>query len=182
MGRYANSRAGEPTAAGEPQMIHYTTEVVRFFRATTKNVLRLGVLMRKSGAFFGSTRIAGSLSLLWLAGAPGLALGQAASHTGPLDKLVDAYCVNCHNAEDWAGSLALDTLDLQNVGEEPDVWETAIGKLRGRLMPPAGQKQPAQADVDAVVRFLETSLDTAAPEGRVGHVPIQRLSRIEFAE
>jgi mono/diheme cytochrome c family protein len=139
--------------------------------------------MRKSGAFFRSTtRLAGSVPLLLLA--PGLALAQAASpHTGSpeaLTRLVDDYCVSCHNAEDWAGSLAIDTLDLKQVDQEPKVWETTINKLRGRLMPPAGQKQPSQADVDAVVGFLETSLDTSA-KNKVGHVPIQRLNRNEFA-
>ncbi len=140
--------------------------------------------MRMSGAFSGSTiKLAGRLSLLWLA-APGLALGQAASHTGTpetLSKLVDSYCVTCHNAEDWAGSLAFDTLDLTHVSAEAKVWETTINKLRGRLMPPAGQEQPAQESVDAVVRFLETSLDRSADRDRVGHVPIQRLNRTEFA-
>jgi hypothetical protein len=114
----------------------------------------------------------------------GAAQPQGASHAGaggPLNALVQSYCVECHNAEDWAGSLALDTLDLTKVDQEPEVWETAIGKLRGRLMPPAGEKQPAQAEVDAVVRFLETSLDATADKSKVGHVPIQRLNRIEFA-
>lgn len=139
--------------------------------------------MRKSGVRSVSTRFAGGLPLLWLALAPGLAQGQSASHTGdtPLASLVDNYCVSCHNAEDWAGSLALDTMDLQRVDEDPRTWEMTVNKLRGRLMPPAGQKQPAQGEVDAVVRFLETSLDTSADRSRVGHVPIQRLNRTEFA-
>jgi mono/diheme cytochrome c family protein len=141
--------------------------------------------MRMSGVLSVSVRLAGTVPLLWLGLAPGLAQAQAASHTGAgtsLSQLVDNYCVSCHNAEDWAGSLALDTLDLQRPDSEPHAWETTITKLRGRMMPPAGEKQPTQDDVDAVVRFLETSLDSAATtRGRVGHVPIQRLNRIEFA-
>jgi hypothetical protein len=121
------------------------------------------------------------LAALAMAAASPLALGQAAPAAGSLDKLVDSYCAGCHNAEDWAGSLAFDTLDLAHVAQEPEVWEKTIGKLRGRLMPPAGQKQPAQGDVDAVVRFLETSIDSAAGHKHVGHVPVQRLSRDEFA-
>src|SRR5690606_20448278 len=125
----------------------------------------------KSGVSSVSTRFAGGLPLLWLALAPALAHGQSASHTGdtPLASLVDNYCVSCHNAEDWAGSLALDTMDLQRVDEDPRTWEMTVNKLRGRLMPPAGQKQPEQGEVDAVVRFLETSLDSTADRGRVGH-------------
>ena len=95
--------------------------------------------------------------------------------------LLSSYCSKCHNADDWAGSLAFDTVDVGHVGEDPQVWEKAITKLRGRLMPPAGQKQPGQPDVDAFVRYLETSIDGQAQVNRIGHVPIQRLNRTEFA-
>ncbi len=53
----------------------------------------------------------------------------------------------------------MDTLDLGNTGQNPEVWEKAIAKLRSRLMPPAGAPQPAQADVDHVVDYLEASVD-----------------------
>lgn len=95
--------------------------------------------------------------------------------------MVNTRCEKCHNADDWAGSLAMDTLDLNHTGQNPEVWEKAIAKLRSRLMPPAGVPQPAQADVDAVVDYLETSVDAAVQGNQVGHVPIQRLSRAEFA-
>ena len=142
--------------------------------------------MRKSGILAGSAgRLAGAVATLaGLAALPGLAQAQAVSHAGAgnLEQFVNSYCIECHNAEDWAGSLAIDTLDLTQVGQEPHVWEEAVTKLRGRLMPPAGRKQPAQAEVDAMVRFLETSLDAAAADRKhVGYVPIQRLNRDEFA-
>ena len=95
--------------------------------------------------------------------------------------MVNSRCEKCHNSTDWAGSLAMDTLDLNHAGQDPEVWEKAIAKLRSRLMPPAGAAQPPQADVDTVVDYLEASVDGAAKVHRVGHVPIQRLSRNEFA-
>ncbi|MFO7325222.1 MAG: DUF1592 domain-containing protein, partial [Pseudomonadota bacterium] len=119
-----------------------------------------------------------------MAAAPALAAQSPSPHTGDpasLPRLVEDYCLSCHNAEDWAGSLAFDTLDLKEVPQDARIWEVTLNKLRGRLMPPAGKKQPSQADVDAVVQFLETSLDSSAAKGRVGHVPIQRLNRTEFA-
>jgi mono/diheme cytochrome c family protein len=130
------------------------------------------------------TRLAATLSLLGLAATPALAAQPASAHAGnpaALSRLVEGYCLDCHNAEDWAGSLAYDTLDLDAVDQDARIWETTVNKLRGRLMPPAGKKQPSQDEVDAVVRFLETSLDSAASKERVGHVPIQRLNRTEFA-
>jgi mono/diheme cytochrome c family protein len=98
--------------------------------------------------------------------------------------LMSNNCAKCHNTTDWAGGLALDTLDLAHPGQDAEEWEKAIGKLRGRLMPPAGEKQPSQPDIDAFVSYLETSIDSsvkAAKRAHVGHVPIQRLNRVEFA-
>jgi mono/diheme cytochrome c family protein len=133
--------------------------------------------MRKVGAFSKAVALAG------LALAAAVAHGQVAS-TGTdraLSALIETHCLKCHNTTDWAGKLALDTVDLQHAGQEPEVWEKAIGKLRGRLMPPAGEKQPGQADVDTLVTYLETAVDAAAGRQHVGHVPIQRLNRSEFA-
>ncbi|HEY4213977.1 MAG TPA: DUF1592 domain-containing protein [Steroidobacteraceae bacterium] len=95
--------------------------------------------------------------------------------------LLENNCAKCHNSTDWAGSLAFDTEDVGHPGQDVEVWEKAIGKLRGRLMPPAGEKQPSQTDVDAFVNYLETSVDAAEKHPGVGHVPMQRLNRIEFA-
>jgi mono/diheme cytochrome c family protein len=126
----------------------------------------------------------------WLGLSAGVAQGQEAVSPGPdkvLNDLATNSCEKCHNTTDWAGSLAMDSLDLSHTDQDPEVWEKAITKLRGRLMPPAGEKQPDQAEVDAVIHYLETSLDAAAKDQaaakaeRVGHVPIQRLNRTEFA-
>jgi mono/diheme cytochrome c family protein len=143
--------------------------------------------MGKSGALLKTALLlAGAcVPLAWLALPPGPAHAQEAVSPAaaikPFDELINNNCLECHNATDWAGGLALDTLDLSDTSQEPEVWEKAINKLRGRLMPPAGENQPAQADVDALVQYLETSVDAAAKTRRVGHVPIQRLNRVEFA-
>ena len=142
--------------------------------------------MRKSGALFRHALVlAGAcLPLAWPAVSAEVATGHDAVNTSPskrFDDLTQTYCVKCHNTTDWAGGWALDTMDLAHPGQDQELWEKAIGKLRGRLMPPAGQKQPGQADVDAFIGYLETSVDAAAKAQQVGHVPIQRLNRVEFA-
>jgi mono/diheme cytochrome c family protein len=140
--------------------------------------------MRKRGTMFshGLTRGA-CLPLVWLAFSALASAAQAATPASAkaLTDVIKKNCVECHNTEDWAGSLALDTMDLAHASKEPEVWEETINKLRGRLMPPAGKKQPSQAEVNALVGFLETSIDTATRKNRVGHVPLQRLSRVEYA-
>ncbi len=106
--------------------------------------------------------------------------GQGADQQSP-EALVQEYCVNCHNFEDYSGGVAFDLMDMNHVAKDQAVWEEAVNKLRGRLMPPAGQPQPKQEDVNRMVSFLETSIDDSAAEKRIGHVPVQRLNRTEFA-
>ena len=124
--------------------------------------------MRKSGALVRAVvQASACVPLLWLALA-----APAAEAPKPLDQLITSNCVECHNTTDWAGSLAFDTLELGHTAQDPAIWEKTVTKLRGRLMPPAGAKQPAQADIDALVAYLETSLDGGAKAQHVGHVPI----------
>src|ERR1051325_5029005 len=100
----------------------------------------------------------------------------------PMRALLDTYCLGCHNSRARAGGVAFDMLTLDAVGEHADVWEAALRKLRGRLMPPPTSRQPEQREIDAFIAAMEARLDAAAAGGRVaGHVPIQRLTRTEFA-
>jgi mono/diheme cytochrome c family protein len=96
--------------------------------------------------------------------------------------LIDEKCGACHNSTDWAGGLAFDTLTLDELHSDAEVWEETIRKLRGRLMPPPGEPQPAQTDIDATVRWLETRLDTAAKAAPPdpGFVGLHRLNRNEY--
>ncbi len=99
-------------------------------------------------------------------------------------QLLDEYCNNCHNNEDWAGSVAFDLMSLENVGSDASTWEAAVRKLRGRLMPPPGSDQPDQSDIDTFVTWMEGQLDEAIEKSHgalAGHVPVQRLNRTEYA-
>jgi len=91
-------------------------------------------------------------------------------------------CMDCHNYEDWAGSIAFDLMAPEEVADNIAVWEKVVLKLRGRLMPPAGADRPDNADTDDFVAWLENYLDhAAAQEKHVGHVGIHRLNRKEYA-
>jgi len=107
----------------------------------------------------------------------------AATPTEQSQALVKSYCAGCHNSKmpKPAGGLALDTLNVQAAAQNPEIWEKAIRKLRGRLMPPPGSRQPEQKDIDSIVSYLETTLDSRATGPKAGHVRIQRLNRTEYA-
>jgi mono/diheme cytochrome c family protein len=96
--------------------------------------------------------------------------------------LIDTYCVGCHNQRARIGGLALDAVDLADPSAHAEVWETAVRKLRGGLMPPPGSRRPARAEVDAFVTALERSLDAgAAANPNPGRVALHRLNRAEYA-
>jgi len=122
--------------------------------------------------------------VVWFAFSAQEVMAQDAMVSGSsevFNNLVQDYCMECHNAEDWAGALAMDLLDVSQPGQHPDVWEKVITKLRGRLMPPAGADQPGQTEVSAAIDHLEATIDAETVATEVGHVGIQRLNRTEFA-
>jgi len=78
--------------------------------------------------------------------------------------------------------LTFDTMDLSHAGEDAAVWERAVRKLRGGMMPPPGSKRPDQAVVDAFLKSLEAALDQAAAANpNPGSITLHRLNRVEYA-
>src|SRR5229473_2263012 len=76
--------------------------------------------------------------------------------------VVNRYCVSCHNDRLKRGGLALDTVAAHEVGDNPEVWEKVLRKVRARQMPPVGLPRPDEATYEAAIASLETSLDRAA--------------------
>ena len=95
--------------------------------------------------------------------------------------VVQSYCVSCHNTVVRAGDIMFDRLTAESVPEHAEIFEAAVHKLRGRLMPPPGSRQPAQQQIDALVSWLESSIDESSEAPVAGHVPVQRLNRTEYA-
>ncbi len=111
------------------------------------------------------------------------AVGQTPAAGGPDQHraMLNTYCVGCHNTRAKTGGLALDGLNLQAAADDAKIWEKALRKLRGHLMPPPGSPQPPQKDVDSFVAWMENNLDSHAKGPKAGYVPIQRLNRTEYA-
>jgi len=97
-------------------------------------------------------------------------------------KLIQEYCTECHNATDWAGGVAFDTMQAETAADDAEVWEEAVRKLRGTLMPPPGKPQPDAASRQAFVASMEGFLDaSAAGKPQPGSVGLHRLNRTEYA-
>ena len=59
--------------------------------------------------------------------------------------VIDRYCTDCHNDAERTAELTLERLALTDVGAHAEVWETVVKKLRGRMMPPAGEPLPERS-------------------------------------
>ncbi len=115
---------------------------------------------------------------LWPKLNDGASVAHADQHWGVLER----YCFDCHNALDYAGDLALDGLSPTSIPEHAETWENVIRKLRGRTMPPPGQRRPSDAEYTGAVAWLEADLDAAqANQPRPGWSGLHRLNRKEYA-
>ena len=96
--------------------------------------------------------------------------------------MLDRYCVTCHNQRLATAGLKLDEADVANPGEGAEIWEKVVRKLRTGMMPPPNMPQPSTDDRQALLSWLETSLDTAASSkpnpGRTE--TLRRLNRTEY--
>jgi hypothetical protein len=96
-------------------------------------------------------------------------------------QFLETYCYECHNDTDLTADVDFDALEGDEIGAHAEIWERAVRKLRGRMMPPPGGVKPANAELDAFVAWLEASLDAAAPEPEPGYVTPHRMNRTEYA-
>ncbi len=114
-------------------------------------------------------------------GADEQALAAWAQTSDQRSALLEQYCSECHNSEDWAGQIAFDTLAFNRIGADAATWEAVVRKLRAGLMPPKGNPRPERAELDGMVQWLGTGLDLAwdaAPNP--GAKPAARLNRTEY--
>jgi mono/diheme cytochrome c family protein len=132
----------------------------------------LSVLIGGLGLAFLATRTSGQTPATTAPGTP-----AEDAHAA----LLDTYCSDCHNKTLKTAGVAFDTLDLKHPEANAELWEKVLRKLRGRLMPPPGNPQPPQADIDEFTKWMESRLDANPGPITAGHVPAERLNRTEYA-
>src|SRR5436305_8346006 len=75
---------------------------------------------------------------------------------------INQYCVGCHNDRAKTGGFSLEGIAPESIGQHAELFEKAVRKLRGRVMPPPGARQPEARAIDSLVAWLEDSPDRAA--------------------
>ena len=104
-----------------------------------------------------------------------------------LSQTVDKYCSSCHNSRTpssaaTANGMILNGAVLAEAASHPELWEKVVRKLRLGAMPPDGMPKPDAAAHDALVTWLEGTLDRAAVASpNPGRPAIHRLNRAEYA-
>lgn len=113
---------------------------------------------------------------------PQVVSAQPAGSAAGSRELLDRYCVTCHSDRLETAGLSLEQLDLGNAHEGAEIWEKVIRKLRTGTMPPVMRPQPSAGDRDALVSWLESSIDqVAAARPNPGRTEtLRRLNRTEY--
>src|SRR5262245_61780962 len=105
---------------------------------------------------------------------------RAGEITASQRALLDQYCVTCHNDRTKRANLTLEKLDLTTVGDNPQLWEKVVRKLRAGVMPPPGMRRPDLAAYNGLTEWLETQIDRKA-KVNPGTIVLHRLNRAEYA-
>jgi hypothetical protein len=97
-------------------------------------------------------------------------------------RLLQQYCVGCHNDRTKTGGLTLEAIGIPELARNVEVGEKVLRKLRAGLMPPPGRPGPDSRARLAFVTSLEQTIDSrAAASPDPGRSPVfHRLNRAEY--
>jgi hypothetical protein len=102
--------------------------------------------------------------------------------SAPDKSLLVRYCVACHSAQTRTAGIVLENLDLDKPGDNAQVLEKVLRKVRTGEMPPRGLPRPGSAVAQAFTSSLEAALDAAAQQNpNPGRPAIHRLNRVEYS-
>ena len=62
----------------------------------------------------------------------------AATQPLPDQALIQKYCASCHNDRAKTGGISFDGINVAEAGKHSEIFEKALVKLRGGMMPPRG--------------------------------------------
>ncbi len=94
---------------------------------------------------------------------------------------ITTYCTDCHNNVSKTAGVSFDGITPASIAQNPELFEKAVRKLRGRVMPPPGNEQPDSKAVDALVAYLEGSLDKLPEPQHISDKEVlHRLNREEY--
>ncbi|MGK0296491.1 MAG: cytochrome c5 [Gammaproteobacteria bacterium] len=124
-----------------------------------------------------------SFGLIILLSTAGLMTVQAQpSDTDHYRNMLIKYCVACHNETLKTANLMLDRANINNISEDPALWEKVVTKLTLRAMPQVGfPLRPSEDEYKDMLAYLTGELDRIAEEDiNPGRPTVHRLNRTEY--
>lgn len=121
--------------------------------------------------------------LAGLIASPVAAQSEASQFQTTIEPFLTRNCYGCHNAQSKTAGVDFTQYKTNETAERAvDLWEKAIDKLRQSAMPPPPIPRPKQADVDAVIHWMEAVVAQADANVRPdpGRVTAHRLNRVEY--
>jgi len=122
--------------------------------------------------------------VLPLAGALRAAEAPPADFDTAVKPVLSKTCALCHNDKLSSGGMNINAfLTPDSVVAYRDGWEAILQKLRAGEMPPKGIPRPPEAQMQALVHYVEGEFDKADRNAKPdpGHVTARRLNRSEYS-
>ncbi len=95
--------------------------------------------------------------------------------------ILEDYCYDCHGNGEQSGHLALDSLKTDEQVLNPQLWLKVLKNLRAGIMPPAGERRPAAAEMAQLEEWIKASAFASDPQNLdPGRVTVRRLNRTEY--
>ena len=121
------------------------------------------------------------LPLLLLAAA--VPRGEAAADfAAEVKPVLETYCYKCHGNGKSKGKLSLDTFKTpEALLNDQKTWGMVLENLRTGDMPPDDEKQPALAEREKIMKWIDTAVFACDPDHPdPGRVTLHRLNRAEY--
>ena len=96
---------------------------------------------------------------------------------------LDAYCMDCHDADTEKGEVNLEALSFQiETIEQAETWQNVLNALNSGEMPPKKKKQPEQAEkadfLDDLALTMVTARKVLGDSG--GKITMRRLNKRDY--
>ncbi len=121
------------------------------------------------------------------AGSVNAVTAPAASASSEFETTVKPFlnrtCYACHNAQLKNADVNLQAFETEaSVARDLDTWEKVVVRLRTGQMPPQGIPRPPEAEVAAVISWIEGTIATVESQAgpNPGRVTARRLNRTEY--
>lgn len=108
----------------------------------------------------------------------------ARTFASKVQPVLKTYCIQCHGPDTQEGDINLSgNHTLETLLDSKDVWFRVLDQLEFQEMPPEDEKQPTDAERQAVINWIKGDLTQSVSQKNLesGRSRFRRLTRAEYA-